>query len=165
MQGAKGEEEKGMEVVSLRARPDLLETFIRWFQQKWADQNSKMVYRDCMEHCVGSPSPLPQWYLLREEERILGGAGLIINDFISRGDLWPWLCALYIERDARGRGLGGRMIEHLCREAANLGFDRLYLCTDHVGYYERYGFSHMGTGYHPWGESSRIYERELQLRW
>ena len=36
-------------------------------------------------------------------------------------------------------------------------YDRLYLCTDHTGFYERYGWKFIGTGYHPWGESSRIY--------
>ena len=156
---AKGEEI--MDVLSLRDCPEQMERFIAWFQDKWATPDSVMVYRNCMEHCIGSPSPLPQWYLLTEGEQVLGGAGLIVNDFISRGDLWPWLCALYVEEPFRGQGLGGRLISHICGQALALGYHSIHLCTGHVGYYERYGFVHGGTGYHPWGESSRIYSRRL----
>lgn len=139
----------------------MLERFIAWFQDKWASEDSKMVYRDCMEHCPGAAAPLPQWYLLLEGEEISGGAGLIVNDFISRGDLWPWVCALYVEEDRRGRGYGKLLLDRAEADAAALGFERLYLCTDHVGYYERYGYGYIGTGWHPWGESSRIYEKKL----
>ena len=41
------------------------------------------------------------------------------------------------------------------------GFSRMYLSTEHVGYYEKYGFRYIGQGYHPWGENSRIYEIEV----
>ena len=156
---AKGEEI--MDVLSLRDCPEQMERFIARFQDKWATPDSAMVYRNCMEHCIGSPSPLPQWYLLTEGEQVLGGAGLIVNDFISRGDLWPWLCALYVEEPFRGQGLGGRLISHICGQALALGYHSIHLCTGHVGYYERYGFVHGGTGYHPWGESSLIYTRRL----
>lgn len=150
-----------MNMISLRREPERLETFIAWFQARWASEESRMVYRDCMERCLTSSSPLPQWYLLMDGEDIIGGAGLIANDFISRQDLWPWLCALYIEPCRRGHEYGKRLIERAEKDAARAGFSHLYLCTDHVGYYERYGFSYVGTGWHPWGESSRVYEIEL----
>lgn len=150
-----------MELLSLREHPELLEQFIAWFQARWATENSRMVYRDCMERCLESAAPLPQWYLLEEDGDVAGGAGLIANDFISRQDLWPWLCALYVEPEFRCRGCGGQLIEAACQAAAELGYSKVYLCTDHVGYYERYGFTRIGTGYHPWGESSSVFEREL----
>lgn len=34
------------------------------------------------------------------------------------------------------------------RVAKKGGFFHLYLCTDHIGYYEKYGFTYVGTGYH-----------------
>ena len=33
----------------------------------------------------------------------------------------------------------------------------MYLSTDHVGLYEKWGFRYIGQGYHPWNEESRIY--------
>ena len=101
-----------MEIWSLRECPEKMEEFISYFQEKWADAYSGAMYRDCLTHTPGAPGPLPQWYLLREGGRTLGCAGLIPNDFISRADLWPWLCALYIEPEARGKGMGGVLIRH-----------------------------------------------------
>lgn len=150
-----------LHVVSVREEPACLDAAITYFQKHWASEDSMMVYEDCISHCVGAKAPLPQWYLLLDGERIVGCAGLITNDFVSRMDLYPWLCALYIEEDRRGHGLGRLLIEKCKADTRAAGFERLYLCTDHVGYYEHYAFVYIGTGYHPWGESSRIYEAKL----
>ena len=148
-----------MNLCSLREHPGLLETFISYFQQTWANPDSMAVYEDCMRHAITTDSPLPQWYLLTDDagETIIGCAGLITNDFISRMDLWPWLAALIVEEEYRGNALGSVLIRHAREHAASLGFDHLYLATDHIGYYEKYGFAYIADGYHPWGESSRIY--------
>jgi N-acetylglutamate synthase-like GNAT family acetyltransferase len=51
------------------------------------------------------------------------------------------------------------MLARAKSEAKNLGFGKLYLATDHVGYYEKYGFSHIGQCYGP-GDVSRLYASE-----
>ena len=115
------------------------------------------MYEDCIANSIGAPATLPQWYLLCLEERVIGCSGLITNDFISRGDLYPWICALYIEKEHRGRGHAALLLEKSNRDSARFGFPNVYLATDHVGYYERYGFRYIAQGYHPWGEESRIH--------
>lgn len=150
-----------MEILSVKEHPGRAREFIAFFQKHWANEKSMMVYEDCILSCLDSPSPLPQWYLLTDGDAVVGGAGLITNDFISRGDLWPWLCALYVEKEYRGHEYGGLLLAHAKEEAKKAGFGSLYLCTDHVGYYERYGFEFLAMGYHPWGESSRVYRASL----
>lgn len=113
------------------------------------------------KNCVESSSPLPQWYLLMDASDVIGCAGLITNDFISRMDLYPWFCSLYIEESHRGNWYGSLLLERAKQDAKTGGFAHLYLCTTHTGYYERHGFEYIGTGYHPWGESSRIYVFDL----
>jgi len=66
-----------------------------------------------------------------------------------------------MEENYRGKSLGEKLLFKMNEDARNAGFDKLYLCTNHIGYYEKYGFSYIGDGYHPWGSSSRIYQTNL----
>lgn len=146
-----------MRIVSVREQPGIAQAAISYFQERWATPESAPVYEDCIMSSLTASAPLPHWYLLLDGDRIAGGAGLITNDFISRMDLYPWLCALYIEPEYRGRALGALLLERAKSDAAAGGFEKLYLCTDHIGYYEHYGFRYLGQGHHPWGETSRVY--------
>ena len=114
-----------LHIVSIRENLEYKEQAIAYFQKRWASDDSMMVYEDCISHCIGTTSSLPQWYLLLDGERIVGCAGLITNDFISRMDLYPWLCALYIEEDCRGNALGCLLIEKCKADTKAAGFDNL----------------------------------------
>ncbi len=150
-----------MKVISVRENPEYCATAIQYLQQTWAEV-PPIVYEDCVTHSLKSPNSLPQWYLLEKNGVIIGCAGLVPNDFISRMDLTPWVCALYIDENHRGKAYGLLLIEKAKEDAANAGYEHLYLCTDHIGYYEKYAFKYIGLGYHPWEEESRIYELYLR---
>lgn len=147
-----------MRIVNLRDNPELLEIGIAYFQRVWGNEKTKMVYRDCISRSILAENPLPIWYLVFDGNEPIGCAGLITNDFISCMDLWPWLCALFVDERYRGRRLGADIISHIREDARKIGFAKLYLCTGHVGYYEKIGFSYICEGYHPWGQASRVYE-------
>ena len=144
-------------VVNVRKNPEYLERAVEYFSSKWGVE--RRIYQDCISNSLLTSSPLPRWYLMVDgNDEIIGSYGLITNDFISRQDLCPWMCALFVDEKQRGKGLGGRLLAHAVLEAKNLGFEKVYLATDHVGFYEKYGWSFIGIGYHPWGDESRIYE-------
>lgn len=147
-------------VVSVRENPRYLSLAVNYFSKKWGID--ARVYENCISHSLDTQSPLPRWYLLMRNDTIIGSYGLIANDFISRQDLWPWLCALYIEESERNKGFGGMLLLHGRHEAKKLGFEKLYLSTDHTGYYERYGWRFLETAYGPFGES-RVYEADALL--
>ena len=149
-----------MKVISVRENPKIKNIAIEYFQSKWKSV-LPIIYEDSINHCIDAINPLPQWYLLEKDDEIIGCAGLITNDFISRMDLYPWVCAVFIEQNYRGNAYFTLLIEKAKFDAKIAGFEYLYLSTDHIGYYEKYGFEYIGQGYHPWNEESRIYQLEL----
>jgi len=150
-----------MEIINVREHVEYQDKAIKYIQNKWANENTLKLYEDCITHSLKTDNSLPIWYLLENTGEIIDCAGLISNDFISRMDLWPWVCALYIEESYRGMSLGEKLLLKIKEDTKNAGFNKLYLCTNHIGYYEKYDFSYIGDGYHPWGSSSRIYEASL----
>ena len=149
-----------MKILSVRENPEIKDEVIAYISSKWASV-ARMVYEDCISHCISASVPRPQWYILLKGEEWIGCAGLITNDFISRMDLYPWFCSLFIEEAHRGNSYGRLLIGKAMLDAKAAGFPNLYLSTGHVGFYEKYGFEYLGTGYHPWDEESRIYGIKL----
>ena len=144
-------------IISIRNCPKYSERAIDWFASKWGIDRKE--YEKSFHDCINKNESLPQWYLaIDEDDEIIGGCGLIQNDFVDRKDLFPYLCALFVEEKARGNALGARLLENARIDGGKLGFDKLYLCTNHTSYYEKYGWRYIAIGHHPWGNTSRIYK-------
>jgi len=80
------------------------------------------------------------WYLCLENGRIIGGMGVIDNDFHDRKDLTPNVCAVYTEEGYRCQGIAGRLLDMVVGDMKAKGITPVYLITDHIGFYERYGW-------------------------
>jgi GNAT superfamily N-acetyltransferase len=158
---AKPKNENLYPIVPVRNHPECLERAVAYFSLKW--NIDRQVYQDSISDGMSTEKVLPRWYLMFREDEIIGGYGLIENDFMVRKDLMPWLCALYVEENERGKSLGSRLLSHGRREATKLGFEKVYLCTDHVGYYEKYGWRFLGMEKSEWGGNTRVYEIESKV--
>lgn len=80
------------------------------------------------------------WYLCLDGGKIVAGLGVIENDFHDRKDLSPNVCAVYTEEAYRGKGIAGRLLDMAVNDLKSKGVSPVYLVTDHVGFYERYGW-------------------------
>ena len=69
------------------------------------------------------------------------GAQLAYARVITDGVTFAWLCDVFVDRDARGRGVGVALIEEIMATLEPLGLRRIGLTTaDAHGLYERFGF-------------------------
>ena len=80
------------------------------------------------------------WYLCMQGDQIVGGLGVIDNDFHDRKDLSPNVCAVYTEEAHRKKGIAGKLLDFVVSDMKEKGISPLYLVTDHTGFYERYGW-------------------------
>lgn len=126
------------EIIRLSDRPEWKTEAARWFHEKWGIP--EQAYLESMSACLAGEGPVPQWYLALRQGRIIGGMGVIENDFHDRKDLTPNVCAVYTEPDCRRQGVAGALLGFVCRDMKAQGVEPLYLLTDHTGFYERYGW-------------------------
>lgn len=128
----------GYHMVRLVDWPEKKEDAARWFHEKWGIPLE--AYLESMEACLRKEGPVPQWYLAVKENQIIGGMGVIENDFHNRKDLAPNVCAVYVEKSRRCQGVAGALLDFVCKDMKERGIDTLYLLTDHTSFYERYGW-------------------------
>ncbi|MFB9310754.1 GNAT superfamily N-acetyltransferase [Agromyces hippuratus] len=69
------------------------------------------------------------------------GAQLAYARVITDGVTFAWLCDVFVDSEARGRGIGVALIEQVMATLEPLGLRRIGLTTaDAHGLYERFGF-------------------------
>ena len=123
--------------VTLRQIPELKETAAAWSHAKWGVPQE--AYLECMESYLKNETEYG-WYLCLDGELIIGGLGVIENDFHNRKDLSPNVCALYTEENYRCRGIAGQLLDMVVKDMRSKGIAPLYLITDHTSFYEKYGW-------------------------
>ena len=128
--------------VTLRDVPDLMNRAAEWFSSKW--RVPKEAYLACMDTYIKNETEYG-WYLCLFEGDIVGGLGVIENDFHERKDLTPNICAVYTEEAHRCRGIAGSLLDIAVCDLRKNGISPVYLLTDHVGFYERYGWEFFCT--------------------
>ena len=117
--------------------PELKYVAAEWFHDKWGVP--KEAYLDCIAAYLDHKTEFG-WYLCLEGSRIVGGMGVIENDFHDRKDLTPNVCAVYTEEAYRCKGIAGRLLNLVMNDMRSKGITPIYLITDHIGFYERYGW-------------------------
>ena len=86
-------------------------------------------------------------YMVAEENgMLLGGAGIFPSAGLPDGVCE--LVKMYLRKNARGKGLGRRMIDQCLEQASQLGYTKVYLETmpelnKAVRVYEQFGFEYL----------------------
>ena len=126
-----------LKYITLREKPELMENAALWFNSKWGVP--KEAYLECMESYLSGETELG-WYLCVDGDKIVGGMGVIENDFHDRKDLAPNVCAVYTEESYRKQGIAGVLLNMVVDDLKSKGISPVYLVTDHTSFYERYGW-------------------------
>lgn len=150
-----------MDILKIREHAELADRAAEWFHDKWGVPIE--AYRESISECLNSGWSVPQWYAAVKNGKIIGGIGVIENDFHDRKDLTPNVCAVYVEERHRCKGIAGMLLRCVCEDMSDFGIDTLYLVTDHTSFYERYGWEFLcmvqGDG-EP--NMTRMYKKDLK---
>lgn len=123
--------------ITLREIPEIKEEASEWFSSKWGVP--KEAYLECMNDYLDEKTEYG-WYLCLDDDKIIGGLGVIENDFHDRKDLTPNVCAVYTEEEYRLKGIAGKLLNLVVDDMRSKGITPIYLVIDHKGFYEKYGW-------------------------
>ena len=77
---------KEYQYITLREAPEKRDIAAAWFHDKWGVPEE--AYLECMEAYLHKETEYG-WYLCLNGKQIVGGLGVIENDFHDRKDLTP----------------------------------------------------------------------------
>lgn len=100
-------------------------------------------------------------FMMTDEEKIVSFCTLTRKDCIDDNTLFPWIGFVFTAPEYRGNRYSGELVEYACTKAEELGYEKVYIATDHVGLYEKYGFAYIESRADIYNEISRIYCRKL----
>lgn len=102
-----------------------------------------------------------QLFLLMDGEKIVSFATLTGQDAIRDESLTPWIGFVFTQPEYRGNRYSQQVLAHAEAAAAKLGYGKVYLETDHVGLYEKYGYIYRENRTDCWGEDARVLCKNL----
>ena len=123
--------------ITLRDRPELKHSAAEWFHNKWRVPTE--AYLECMDSYLLHETEYG-WYFCVDGNQIIGGMGVIENDFHDRHDLTPNVCAVFTEEKYRCQGIAGKLLNMVVDDMKSKDISPIYLLTDHTGFYEKYGW-------------------------
>lgn len=100
-------------------------------------------------------------FLMTDGTKLASFCVLSQKDCIEDDKLFPWIGFVFTFPEYRGKRFSEKLIAHAENTALKNGWNRVYIATDHIGLYEKYGYAYMETRKDCWGESSRIYYKDL----
>ena len=87
-------------------------------------------------------TPIPFALVAHDGGTFLGTTSVIASDLAERPQLSPWVAAVWVEAQARRRGVGAALVDRATLDCFALGVSRAHLCArpQRAGYYERLGW-------------------------
>lgn len=92
-------------------------------ETKWGVPTN--AYLECMEDYLEMKTEYG-WYLCLDGDKIIGGMGVIENDFHNRKDLSPNVCAVYTEAEYRGQGIAGHLLNMVVADLKSKDISPVY---------------------------------------
>ena len=88
-------------------------------------------------------NPLYCKLILLDNDVLIGFISIFPSDGLERKDLFPWYSTMFVKKEYRGKGYSKILNKAILEEARKRGFHKLYLKTNLINYYEKFGAKYL----------------------
>jgi N-acetylglutamate synthase-like GNAT family acetyltransferase len=131
-------------ISDLRQWPKFFDTVAdRIWQAWWLPNGYPLDYISTRLRENMEATPIPFALVAHDGEKFLGTSSVIASDLEERPQFSPWIAAVWVEEDARRRGIGAALVNRAAQDCFALGVSRAYLCARPrmTGFYEALGWT------------------------
>ena len=123
-----------------------LPKIVSWVHSEWGHLMPDISYQNLLSIFSDRTIPhrIPGTFVALCGDEIVGTASLVAHDMSTRLDLYPWLAAVFVPPEYRGKGIGSALVQAAIDEARYIGLEQFYLITpDRVSFYTRLGWAEL----------------------
>ncbi len=99
--------------------------------------------------------------MLTDGDKLISYCTFAEKDDIQPTDLTPWIGFVYTFPQYRGHRYSGKLLSFAENSAKAEGIDNIYISTNHIGLYEKYGYEFTEIMKDINGEDSRVYVKHI----
>ena len=118
----------------------------------------KLLREEKLKQLVGESTKV---LMLVDGDKLVSFCTFAEKDDIQPTDLTPWIGWVYTFPAYRGKRYAGKMLSYAEALAKEAGIKNIYISTNHIGLYEKYGYEFFQVMKDIEGEDSRVYVRNL----
>ena len=120
----------------------------------------ELLKRGTFFDAVGEESKV---ILLTDGDELISFCTYARKDDIQSTELTPWMGFVYTFPEHRGHRYVGLLMDEVERLAIKEGMSNVYISTDHIGLYEKYGCDFVTEMKDMNGELSRVYVKKVGM--
>ena len=131
-----------MQVVNIKSNSNYLKEYIKLCSLEWGSKKSKEEmekYTSDKEKRILRGDKVISILGLVRENVLLGFISLFRYEDESNKELTPWYATMYVKNEYRGNGYSKILNNEILKEAKRLGYKKVYLKTNLINYYEKFG--------------------------
>lgn len=107
--------------------------------------------------------PWERVFVALEDEKIIAFCTLTEKDEMpEQHDFAPFIGFIFVDDMHRGMRISEKLINAASDYAAELGFSTIYIMSDHIGLYEKYGFEKIGDYKTVYGWVDQLFAKKIK---
>ncbi len=96
-----------------------------------------------------------------ENNTIIGFCTVTKKDSIPNVTYSPYIGFIFVDENYRGKRISEKMISYAISYIKELKFEKVYLVSDHINLYEKYGFNKIDERTDFWGNIETIFVQDI----
>lgn len=93
-------------------------------------------------------------------DQIVGFCSFVLKDIVDLA-YSPYIAIVYVDPNFRGIGISKELVKFAEKQLLKVGFQSIYIVTQHVGLYEKWGYSQIEEAEDKFGRSMRVLEKKF----